>query len=279
MSKEKEKEIGTLYIVATPIGNLEDITIRAINTLKKVDLIAAEDTRHTLKLLNYLEISKPLISYHRHNENIKTELLIENLKKGKNIALVSDAGTPGICDPGEEAIKQCIEENINVVSIPGPCAMVNALICSGLDTKEFVFLGFLPLNKKNRKEKLEEIFNETRTSILYEAPHKITNTLKDLKEVIQNRKIVLARELTKIHEEYIREDIDKLIGISKDLKGEMVLIIEGGEVKKENNFENLSIEEHYKYYEEKGLEKKEIIKKIAKDRKVNKNEIYKYFVK
>ena len=279
MSKEKEKEIGTLYIVATPIGNLEDITIRAINTLKKVDLIAAEDTRHTLKLLNYLEISKPLISYHRHNENIKTELLIENLKKGKNIALVSDAGTPGICDPGEEAIKQCIEENINVVSIPGPCAMVNALICSGLDTKEFVFLGFLPLNKKNRKEKLEEIFNETRTSILYEAPHKITNTLKDLKEVIQNRKIVLARELTKIHEEYIREDIDKLIGISKDLKGEMVLIIEGGEVKKENNFENLSIEEHYKYYEEKGLKKKEIIKKIAKDRKVNKNEIYKYFVK
>lgn len=279
MSKEKEKEIGTLYIVATPIGNLEDITIRAINTLKKVDLIAAEDTRHTLKLLNYLEISKPLISYHRHNENIKTELLIENLKKGKNIALVSDAGTPGICDPGEEAIKQCIEENINVVSIPGPCAMINALICSGLDTKEFVFLGFLPLNKKNRKEKLEEIFNETRTSILYEAPHKITNTLKDLKEVIQNRKIVLARELTKIHEEYIREDIDKLIGISKDLKGEMVLIIEGGEVKKENNFENLSIEEHYKYYEEKGLEKKEIIKKIAKDRKVNKNEIYKYFVK
>ena len=279
MSKEKEKEIGTLYIVATPIGNLEDITIRAINTLKKVDLIAAEDTRHTLKLLNYLEISKPLISYHRHNENIKTELLIENLKKGKNIALVSDAGTPGICDPGEEAIKQCIEENINVVSIPGPCAMVNALICSGLDTKEFVFLGFLPLNKKNRKEKLEEIFNETRTSILYEAPHKITNTLKDLKEVIQNRKIVLARELTKIHEEYIREDIDKLIGISKDLKGEMVLIIEGRELKKENNFENLSIEEHYKYYEEKGLEKKEIIKKIAKDRKVNKNEIYKYFVK
>ena len=226
-----------------------------------------------------MEISKPLISYHRHNENIKTELLIENLKKGKNIALVSDAGTPGICDPGEEAIKQCIEENINVVSIPGPCAMVNALICSGLDTKEFVFLGFLPLNKKNRKEKLEEIFNETRTSILYEAPHKITNTLKDLKEVIQNRKIVLARELTKIHEEYIREDIDKLIGISKDLKGEMVLIIEGGEVKKENNFENLSIEEHYKYYEEKGLGKKEIIKKIAKDRKVNKNEIYKYFVK
>lgn len=279
MSKEKEKEIGTLYIVATPIGNLEDITIRAINTLKKVDLIAAEDTRHTLKLLNYLEISKPLISYHRHNENIKTELLIENLKKGKNIALVSDAGTPGICDPGEEAIKQCIEENINVVSIPGPCAMVNALICSGLDTKEFVFLGFLPLNKKNRKEKLEEIFNETRTSILYEAPHKITNTLKDLKEVIQNRKIVLARELTKIHEEYIREDIDKLIEISKDLKGEMVLIIEGRELKKENNFENLSIEEHYKYYEEKGLEKKEIIKKIAKDRKVNKNEIYKYFVK
>ena len=152
-----EDEKGKLYIVATPIGNLEDITLRAINTLKEVDLIAAEDTRHTLKLLNHLEISKPMISYHRHNEEIRCDNLIKELKLGKNIALVSDAGTPGICDPGEEIIKKCIEENIIIVPIPGACAMINALICSGINTKEFNFLGFLPLNKKSRKEKLEEI--------------------------------------------------------------------------------------------------------------------------
>ena len=149
-----EKNIGTLYIVATPIGNLEDITLRAIRILKEVDLIAAEDTRHTLKLLNHLEISKPLISYHRHNEDVKSDVLIDKLQEGKNIALVSDAGTPGICDPGEEIIKKCIELEINIVPIPGACAMINSLICSGIDTKEFTFLGFLPLNKKLRKDKL-----------------------------------------------------------------------------------------------------------------------------
>ena len=271
--------IGRLYIVATPIGNLEDITLRAINTLKDVDLIAAEDTRHTLKLLNHLEISKPLISYHRHNENIKADLLIEELKQGKDIALVSDAGTPGICDPGEEVIKKCIEEEITVISIPGPCAMVNALICSGLDTKEFIFMGFLPLNKKNRKEKLEEIKNSTKTIIVYEAPHKLKKTLIDLKEFIGDRKVVLARELTKIHEEYIRENIDSLIDRSEDIKGEIVLIIEGNKQEEENELLNLSLEAHYNYYEQKGLEKKEIIKRIAKDRNVNKNEIYKLFIK
>ena len=271
--------IGRLYIVATPIGNLEDITLRAINTLKDVDLIAAEDTRHTLKLLNHLEISKPLISYHRHNENIKADLLIEELKQGKDIALVSDAGTPGICDPGEAVIKKCIEEEITVISIPGPCAMVNALICSGLDTKEFIFMGFLPLNKKNRKEKLEEIKNSTKTIIVYEAPHKLKKTLIDLKEFIGDRKVVLARELTKIHEEYIRENIDSLIDRSEDIKGEIVLIIEGNKQEEENELLNLSLEAHYNYYEQKGLEKKEIIKRIAKDRNVNKNEIYKLFIK
>ena len=232
MKEINQKEIGTLYIVATPIGNLEDITLRAINILKKVDLIAAEDTRHTLKLLNHLEISKPLISYHRHNEDVKTDILIKELKQGKEIALVSDAGTPGICDPGEEVIKKCIEEEIPIVPIPGACAMINALICSGLDTKEFVFIGFLPLNKKNRKEKLEEIKITTKTMILYEAPHKLETTLKDLKEIIGDRKIVLARELTKIHEEYIRENIDVLIERAKELKGEIVLLIEGAEKKK-----------------------------------------------
>lgn len=273
-----QKEIGTLYIVATPIGNLEDITLRAIRVLKEVDLIVAEDTRHTLKLLNHLEISKPLISYHRHNEDVKTEILIKELKQGKNLALVSDAGTPGICDPGEEVIKKCIEEDIQIVPIPGACAMINALICSGLDTKEFAFIGFLPLNKKNRKQKLEEIQNETKTTILYEAPHKLETTLKDLKEIIGDRKIVLAREITKIHEEYIRENIDELIEKAKDIKGEIVLILEGAKNNEEEFWTNLSIEEHYKYYEKKGLNKKEIIKQIAKDRNVNKNEIYQKFV-
>ena len=273
-----QKEIGTLYIVATPIGNLEDITLRAIRVLKEVDLIVAEDTRHTLKLLNHLEISKPLISYHRHNEDVKTEILIKELKQGKNLALVSDAGTPGICDPGEEVIKKCIEEDIQIVPIPGACAMINALICSGLDTKEFAFIGFLPLNKKNRKQKLEEIQNETKTTILYEAPHKLETTLKDLKEIIGDRKIVLAREITKIHEEYIRENIDELIEKAKDIKGEIVLILEGAKNNEEESWTNLSIEEHYKYYEKKGLNKKEIIKQIAKDRNVNKNEIYQKFV-
>lgn len=278
MKETNQKEIGTLYIVATPIGNLEDITLRAIRVLREVDLIAAEDTRHTLKLLNHLEISKPLMSYHRHNEDVKTDILIKELKQGRQIAIVSDAGTPGICDPGEEVIKKCIEEEIPIVPIPGACAMINALICSGLDTKEFVFIGFLPLNKKNRKEKLEEIKNTTKTMILYEAPHKLETTLKDLKQIIGNRKVVLARELTKVHEEYIREDINILIEKAKELKGEIVLIIEGVKKKEENNLLQLSLQDHYKYYEEKGLSKKEIIKQIAKDRNVNKNEIYQQFI-
>ena len=274
---EKQKE-GILYIVATPIGNLEDITLRAIRILKEVDLIAAEDTRHTLKLLNHLEISKPMISYHRHNEEERTDNLIKELKKGKNIALVSDAGTPGICDPGEEIIKQCIEENIKIVPIPGACAMVNALIASGISTKEFNFLGFLPLNKKTRREKLEEIRNSNKTTILYEAPHKLKNTLKDLSDIVENRKMVLARELTKVHEEYIRGTANELIEKSENLKGEIVLIIEGSDKKQENELNELSLQEHYNFYKNQGLDKKEIIKKIAKDRNVNKNEIYKHFI-
>ena len=268
---------GKLYIIATPIGNLEDITFRALRILKEVDIIAAEDTRQTLKLLNYYEISKHLISYHRHNEEEKSNYLIEKLKEGQNIGLVSDAGTPGISDPGEEVIKSAIKEGIDVIPIPGACAMINALICSGVDTKEFVFLGFLPLNKKSRREKLEEIKNANKTLILYEAPHKMKNTLKDLKDYIGNRKIVLARELTKIHEEFIRKTIDELLEEIDNLKGEMILIIEAGEqiVETENN---LSIEEQYEEYEKQGLTKNEIIKKIAKQRKTNKNEIYQMFI-
>ena len=272
---------GKLYICPTPIGNLEDITYRTLKVLNEVDLIAAEDTRHTLKLLNHLEISKPLISYHRHNEEIRTEELIKELKTGKNIGLVSDAGTPGICDPGEEIIKKCIEESIKVVPIPGACAMINALITSGISTKEFIFLGFLPLNKKSRKEKLEEIKNANKTIILYEAPHKLKNTLNDLSDILQSREVVLARELTKIHEEYIRGTVKELMEKTDNLKGEMILIIEKNNKDNEealNSLNNLTLEEHYNFYEKRGLNKKEIIKKIAKDRNVSKNEIYQYFI-
>ena len=271
---------GKLYIVATPIGNLEDISLRALRILKEVDLIAAEDTRQTLKLLNHFEINKPLISYHRHNEEIKSEILIEKLENGENIALVSDAGTPGICDPGEEIIKKAIDNNIEVIPIPGACAMINALIASGISTKEFTFLGFLPLNKKLRKQKLDEIENSQKTIIIYEAPHKMESTLKDLKEILNKRKIVLARELTKIHEEFIRKDVDQILENISNLKGEMILIIEGNISKNDNQNElnTLTLEEHYNYYKENGLSKKEIIKKIAKDRNLNKNEVYMQFL-
>ncbi|MCI8411421.1 MAG: 16S rRNA (cytidine(1402)-2'-O)-methyltransferase [Bacilli bacterium] len=274
----ENKELGTLYIVATPIGNLDDITLRAIKILNMVDIIAAEDTRHSLKLLNHLEISKPLISYHRHNEEIKKDILIKKLKEGKDIALISDAGTPGICDPGEEIIKKCIEEDIRIIPIPGACAMINALISSGISTREFIFLGFLPLNKKSRKEKLKEIEEINKTIILYEAPHKLKNTLLDLKEILNDREIVLARELTKIHEEFVRENIDILIEKAEEFKGEIVLIIEGNKQVRENKLNELTLEEHYKFYESQGLNKKDIIKKIAKDRNVNKNEIYQNFI-
>ncbi|MCI8655099.1 MAG: 16S rRNA (cytidine(1402)-2'-O)-methyltransferase [Clostridia bacterium] len=269
---------GKLYIVATPIGNLEDITLRALHILKEVDIIAAEDTRQTLKLLNHYDITKHLISYHRHNEEIKSKVIIEKLKNGENVALVSDAGTPGISDPGEEVIKLAIEENIEVIPIPGACAMINALICSGISTKEFTFLGFLPLNKKLRKIKLEEIKGTNKTIIIYEAPHKIQNTLKDLKEVIEDRQVVLAREITKIHEEFIRGNIAELIEKSDNIKGECVIAIEGSKKEKENELLELTLEEHYSFYENQGLNKNEIIKKISKDRKINKNEVYQHFL-
>ena len=273
---------GILYLVATPIGNLEDITFRAINILKEVDLIVAEDTRHTLKLLNHYEISKPLISYHRHNEEIKVEGLIEKLKKGQNIAVVSDAGTPAICDPGEVIVKEALKENIKVIPIPGACAFVNALVASGLDTKEFVLYGFLSINKKIRKEKLEQIKKENKTIILYEAPHKLKNTLEDLEEILENRKIVIARELTKIHEEFIKGTAKEILEKYTEPKGEHVIIIEANPIKQEDEeklkINNMTIEEHYKYYENKGFAKNEIIKKIAKDKGVNKNEIYKLFI-
>ena len=272
---------GKLYLVATPIGNLEDITLRALKTLKEVDIIAAEDTRHTLQLLNHFEISKPLISYHRHNEEVKTKELINLLLEGKNIALVSDAGTPVISDPGEEVVKTAIKNNIEIIPIPGACALITALISSGLDSKEFTFIGFLPLNKKLRKEKLEEIEKSTKTLILYEAPHKIKATLEDLSKITEERQIVLARELTKIHEEFIKGTAKELQEKLENIKGEFVIVIEANKNEQNNEKEilnNLTLEEHYKIYEEQGLDKKEIIKKIAKDRNVSKNEIYVKFL-
>ena len=272
---------GKLYLVATPIGNLGDITLRAIEILNKVDLIYAEDTRQTLKLLNHLKISKPLISYHRHNEEIKVDNLIENLKEGKNIALVSDAGTPAISDPGEIAVKEAIKNKIDIIPIPGACAAINALIASGLNTKEFIFLGFLPLNKKLRREKLDEIKNETKTIILYEAPHKIQNTLKDLNVFLEKRKVVIARELTKIHEEFIRGYIGEIIENYKEPRGEHIIIIEGCNNsldEKSDITDFMTTKQLYNYYEKKGLSKNEIIKQIAKDKNVSKNEIYKLFI-
>lgn len=271
--------IGKLYLVATPIGNLEDITYRAVKILNEVDVIAAEDTRHSLKLLNHLNISKPLISYHRHNEDNKTEVLIKKLLNGENIALITDAGTPAISDPGEEVVKQAIENNIEVIPVPGACALINALIASGMNTKEFIFYGFLPLNKKLRKNKLEEIKKENKTIILYEAPHKINQTLKDLLDEIGNRNIVIARELTKIHEEFIRGTVSEIIENYNELKGEIIILIEGNDKSDSNEelkeiLKNMNLEEHYQYYKKQNLNKKEIIKKIAKDKNVNKNEIY-----
>ena len=206
--------IGKIYLVATPIGNLEDITLRALKILNEVDIIAAEDTRHTLGLLNHFEIKKPLVSYYKEIEKTKSDYLIKELKDGKNIAIVSDAGTPGISDPGEEIVKKAIEEGIEIIPIPGACAFVNALIASGFSTKEFSFIGFLPVNKKEKKEKLESIINETRTLIFYEAPHKMKSTLEMFLEVFGDRKIVLARELTKIHEEFIRSTIKEVLKVS-----------------------------------------------------------------
>ena len=271
-------EKGKLYLVATPIGNLNDMTFRAIQTLKDVDLIAAEDTRQTMKLLNYFNISKPLISYHRHNEDVKTEGLINEILGGKNIAIVTDAGTPAISDPGEVIVRDAIKNEIDVIPIPGACALINAVIASGLSTKEFSFYAFLPLNKKLRKEKIEEIKEDGKTAIIYEAPHRLINTLNELLNELGNRNVVVAKELTKIHETFIRGNILEVLDKIQNPKGEYIIIIEGQKIKKENKLNELTLEEHYRYYENMGLEKKEIIKKIAKDKKVNKNEIYQSFI-
>lgn len=273
---------GKIYLIATPIGNLEDITYRAVKILKEVNIIAAEDTRHSLKLLNHLEISKPMISYHRHNEDTKTDVLLNILKEGKDIGLITDAGTPGISDPGEEIVKEAIKNNIEVIPIPGACALINALITSGLNTKEFSFYGFLPLDKKLRKEKMDDIKKQNKTIIFYEAPHRLEKTLKELKEIFGNINIVVAKELTKIHETFYRGTIEEVLEKMGEIKGEFIVMFEvHSKTEKELEIEELSkktIEEQYTYYEKQGLSKKYIIKTIAKNNNVPKDVIYKQFI-
>ena len=273
-----KKMSGILYLVSTPIGNLEDITLRAIRILKEVDIIAAEDTRQTLKLLNHFDINKTLTSFFRHNEEKKGEYIVSLLKEGKNIALVSDAGTPAISDPGEELVKMAIEEGITVVPIPGPVAATSGLIISGMPTGRFTFEGFLPMNKKNRKDRLESLEQEQRTMIFYEAPHKLRSTLKDMREFLGNRKISLAREMTKIHEEVIRTTLDEAIikYEEENPKGEFVLIVAGydGKTEKDVFWKDLTIQEHYDYYLTQGEDRMNATKKVAKDRGVSKRDIY-----
>lgn len=272
---------GTLYLVATPIGNLGDISNRALEILNSVDLIAAEDTRRTVQLLNHFEISKPLTSYHEHNKRTKGEYLISLLKDGKNIAQVSDAGTPAISDPGEDLVKLCIENDITVTSVPGPVAGINALILSGLDTSRFAFEGFLSVNKRSRRERLDLVKNDTHTLIFYEAPHKLKATLADMSDTFgADRRIALVRELTKLHEEVLRMTIGEAVEYYNETnpRGEYVLVIEGAKesVTEEEYvwWSNLEVCEHVDKYIEKGMTSKDAIKQTATDRDVPKRDVY-----
>lgn len=274
---------GKLYIVPTPIGNLKDITLRALEVLKEADLIAAEDTRQSIKLLNHYNIKKNLISYHKHNEMVKSEDLISKLIEGKIIALISDAGMPGISDPGSIIIKKCIEENIEFEVLPGATAVITALVYSGLDTSSFLFYGFLPRENKNRNPLIQELKNRQETLIFYEAPHRLIKTLEFLKNNFGNRKMAVCRELTKLHEQIIRDNIEEVINHYKEIepRGEYVLVIEGKSQEEKENEEKekwdaLTIEEHILMYMKDGFTKKEAIKKVSKDRKMPKSDVYKY---
>ncbi|AAM23408.1 16S rRNA (cytidine1402-2'-O)-methyltransferase [Caldanaerobacter subterraneus subsp. tengcongensis MB4] len=269
------EEYGTLYLCPTPIGNLEDITLRVLRVLSEVDLIAAEDTRQTLKLLNHYEIKKSLVSYHEHNKVTMGPKLIEKLKSGKSIALVTDAGTPSISDPGEELVRLCIQEGIKIVPLPGPTAAITALIASGLDASSFVFEGFLPKKSKERREKLERISREERTTILYESPHRLKETLKELKEYIGERKVVVARELTKIHEEFIRGTVEEVLEkLGEEVKGEIVIVIEGAKISPLQKDPKELLDKYLKL----GMDKKEAVKKVAEELKVSKREVYKLVI-
>lgn len=271
------EQTGILYLVATPIGNLEDITYRALRILNEVDFIAAEDTRHTLKLLNHFDISKPMISYYEHNIRERGEKIIQKLKSGQNCALVTDAGTPAISDPGEDIVRLCVEEHIRVIPVPGAVAGINALICSGLPTSRFSFEGFLSVNKKSRAEHLKSVKSSPYTLIFYEAPHKLLNTLRDMLDCFGDRKITVAREITKKYEEFLYTTIENAITHFEEIppKGEFVLIIDGAKKSECTSiFDNMSVLEHINYYIQSGTDKKEAMKLVARDRGVSKREVY-----
>lgn len=273
---------GTLYLCATPIGNLEDMTFRCIRILKEVDLIAAEDTRNSIKLLNHFEIKTPMTSYHEYNKIEKGHKLVEHLLNGEDIALITDAGTPGISDPGEELVKMCQEAGIVVTAIPGAAACITALTISGLSTRRFAFEAFLPADKKERQAVLDELKEETRTIVLYEAPHRLLKTLQLLYDTLGNRKISICRELTKKHETVFAATMEEALAYynNHEPKGECVMVIEGksrDEIRAEEqaHWEEMTIEEHMEYYESQGIDRKEAMKRVAKDRGIGKRDVYK----
>lgn len=278
---QNTSETGTLYLCATPIGNLEDMTFRVIKTLKEVDLIAAEDTRNTIKLLNHFEIKTPMTSYHEYNKIDKAKYLVEKMLNGTNIALVTDAGTPGISDPGEEIVKQAYQAGITVTSLPGACACITALTLSGLSTRRFSFEAFLPTDKKERKFILDSLKTETRTTIIYEAPHHLKSTLAELYSYIGNRKITLCRELTKLHETIQQMTLESAMEYYNTTapKGEYVMVIEGIshrqlEEQSIQEWEKITIQEHMDIYITQGMDKKSAMKQVAADRGIPKREVY-----
>ena len=276
---------GKLYLCATPIGNLEDITLRVLRTLKEADLIAAEDTRHSIKLLNHFDIKTPMTSYHEFNKVEKARYLVDKMREGTNVALITDAGTPGISDPGEELVRQCYEAGIEVTSLPGPAACITALTISGMATRRFAFEAFLPSDKKEKQEIFEELKKETRTIILYEAPHRLVRTLSELLENLGDRRISVCRELTKTHETVFRTTVSEALSYyeTEEPRGEFVLVIEGKsrleiQQEQERSWEAISIEEHMKRYLDGGTDKKEAMKLVAKDRGMKKRDVYQYLL-
>ena len=272
---------GKLYLCATPIGNLEDITLRVLRVLKEVDLIAAEDTRNSIKLLNHFDIKTPMTSYHEYNKVEKAYTLIEKMQEGLNVALITDAGTPGISDPGEVLAAMCYDAGIEVTSLPGPAACITALTLSGLSTRRFAFEAFLPPDKKERKAVLEELKDETRTTVIYEAPHRLQKTLKELLEHLGNRNLTICRELTKKHETGQEFSLEQAIAYyeQNEPRGEYVLVLQGcsrqeKEKEAQDAWKEMSLQEHMKVYEDQGLDRKEAMKRVAKDRGVGKREIY-----
>ena len=282
---DTEKKTGMLYLCATPIGNLEDMTYRVVRILGEVDLIAAEDTRNSMKLMTHFDIHTPMTSYHEFNKYDKAEELVNILRSGRDIALITDAGTPGISDPGEILVRMCMEENIPVTSVPGACAAVTALTLSGQSTRRFAFEAFIPGEKRERKRILENLKTETRTIVIYEAPHHLVKTLNDLYETLGDRSVTVCRELTKKHEENVKTTFSEVLNYYKDNtpRGEYVLVIEGRsfeelESDRHKEFDDITIEEHVKRYEDSGMERKEAMRCVARDRGISRREVYNHLL-